>query len=144
MEGERKMDIEDLYGSFTREQIEEYRQEVREKWGEEALRQSDERIMSWTPEDYAWIEQESREIITGIVARINREPHDAEVQELMQRYYDYMNRFFDCSIEIFRALGHGYVEDERFAAYFRQFHEDMPAFMRDAMAAYSDRREAGG
>jgi hypothetical protein len=136
LKGEQKMNTEDLYGSFSKEQIEEYRQEVREKWGEEALSQSEERIMAWTPEEFAWIEQESKEIITGIVDRINGEPDDEEVQELMQRYYDYINRFFDCSVEVFRELGRGYVEDDRFAAYFRQFHEDMPAFMRDAMAVF--------
>jgi DNA-binding transcriptional MerR regulator len=45
LRGETEMNIEELYSSFTKEQIKEYRQEVMEKWGEETLRRSEERVM---------------------------------------------------------------------------------------------------
>lgn len=87
--------------------IEECRQEVIEKWGEE---------------------------VAACLAQY------IQAQKLIGRYYKRLCILFDCSIEIFCNLGKMYVEDDRFVAYFRKFHTDLPAFMRDSTAVCCDRK----
>lgn len=132
------MKDEDLYGSFSSEQIEEYRQEVIDRWGEAALKETEGRMKSWTPEDRARIEREGKEIITGIVDLIEEGPENEEVQAFIARYYKYISNFYDYTPEIFKSLGQGYVDDERFAAYFNNFHPELAQFMCDAIAVYVD------
>ncbi|MHB8896384.1 MAG: MerR family transcriptional regulator [Candidatus Geothermincolia bacterium] len=137
------MAAEELYGSFTREQIDEYKQEVRDKWGDRALTQSEERTRGWTAADYSRVEDEGKEIAGTIARLMDRGPADAEVQEQVERYFQHICRFYDCTLEIFRGLGEMYVRDERFAAYFRRIDPGLPGFMREAMACYCSKRETG-
>ena len=62
----------------------------------------------------------------------------------MERYFDYMQEFFDCSVEVFAEIGRGYVEDERFTAYYDRYHERLAPFMRDAMVIFAQRHVSGG
>jgi len=136
-----EMTAGELYGSFTREQIEEYKKEVREKWGSKELEQSEERTRHWTPADYARVQEEGAAILRKIVPLMDKGPADAAVQEQIEKYFQQICKFYDCTLEIFRGLGEMYVSDERFAAYFRNFDDGLPAFMRDAMAVYCDEGE---
>ena len=44
MKGKKDMEIKEYYKGFSDEQIEEYRREVRERWGENALTESEARV----------------------------------------------------------------------------------------------------
>ncbi len=138
-----EMTADELYGSFTKEQIDEMKREVREKWGGEQLEQSERRTRHWKPADYSRVEEEGKEILRRIVPLMGKGPTDPGVQEQIEQYFGQICNFYDCALEIFRALGEMYVADERFAAYFRKFDQGLPEFMRDAMAVYCDQREAG-
>lgn len=137
------MEIEDIYSGFEKGRIEEYRREVIERWGEDTLLCSEECVSGWSAEERLWVQQESEAINRGMVERIGRAPDDAEVQELMERYFAYMQRFFDCSPEVFRQIGRGYVDDKRFTAFYDRYHPYLARFMRDAMAVYAERHGAG-
>lgn len=144
LKGEVTMKAQDLYGSFTREQIEEYRQEVIDRWGEKSLLESEAKISAWTPDETRWVEKEAQEVVGGMMACMaaGKAPDDPEAQELAGRYFAYMQKFFDCSVEIFRELGKMYVDDPRFAAYYEKYHPDLAAYMRDSMAAWCDAQNA--
>jgi DNA-binding transcriptional MerR regulator len=143
MKGEFEMNAEDLYSGFDKEQIEDYRQEVIDRWGEESLAESEAKIEGWTPSEAKWVEVEAQEVLGGIVGCIEKGkgPDDPEVQELLGRYYIYIRKFFDCTVEIFRELGKMYVQDERFAAYYARYRDDLAEFMRDAMAVWCEARQ---
>jgi DNA-binding transcriptional MerR regulator len=143
IEGETRMKAEDLYSGFTKEQVAEYRQEVIDRWGEDSLNDSEARIAAWTPGDGKWVEAEAGEVLGRMVERMEAgaPPDDPEVQELTGRYFEYIRRFFDCTVEVFRELGKMYVEDPRFAAYYARYHDGLAAYMRDSMAAWCDARE---
>lgn len=136
-----KMKDEELYSSFSNEQAEEYKREVIERWGEDALRESEDRIRNWTPDDRAVIEREGKDVIAGIAAAMGNGPESDEVQSLISRYYKYINNFYDYTPDIFKNLGEMYVEDDRFAAYFRNYHKELPEFMRDAITVFVDRKQ---
>ncbi|MBN2167727.1 MAG: TipAS antibiotic-recognition domain-containing protein [Actinobacteria bacterium] len=139
-----EMNDEELGNSFSDKKSGEYKQEVVDRWGEEALRETEDRIKNWTPEDRERIEQEGKDIISGIVAIMDGGPESKDAQALISRYYDYICNFYDYTLEIFECLGEGYVEDERFAAYFRKFHQELPEFMRDAIKVYVEGLQRSG
>ncbi len=138
MRGGKRMKGEELLGSLTTEQVEEYKREVREKWGDRELSQSEERMRTWTEADYASIESEGRAVYERLVALIDRDPGDGEVQAQIDRYFRYICNFYDCTLEVFRGLGDMYVADERFASFYHEIHPDLAVFMRDAINIYCD------
>jgi len=85
--------------------------------------------------------EEGKAVVGRLAQLIDRPPADEEAQGLIGDHYEHICTFFDCSLAVFSNLGRMYVEDDRFAAYFRKFRTDLPAFMRDAIAVYRDRME---
>lgn len=130
------MNKEEPGNTFSDDPIKQYEQEVRDRWGDTALRESQDRIAQWSPEERSRLEAEGNDILERIVDVMGKGPDDPAVQEQIARYYTYINNFFDYGPEIFNALGVMYAKDERFAAHFKKFHEDLPEFMRAAIAVY--------
>lgn len=130
------MTDEDQRDIFSSDSIKEYEQEVKDRWGEAALRESQDRIAQWSPEERKQLEAEGREILEHIVGLMDKGPEDEEIREQVARYYDYICNFFYYTPEMFRALGVMYARDERFAAYFKKFHEELPEFIQAAIKNY--------
>ncbi len=141
MKNQTKIQDEELYGGLSKQQIEKYKEEARQKWGSEAVDQSEKRMKNWTKADSDRIAKESDEITKSIVSLMDHGPENAEVQFHIDRYFKYMQNFYDCSYEIFRGLGNLYVEDKRFTAFYDKYHPDLAAFMQKAMAYYADTHE---
>lgn len=129
---------EDSGDVFSSNQIKHFEQEVKDRWGDAALRESQDRIAQWSPEERKQLEAEGNDILERIVELMDKGPEDPAVREQIARYYGYINNFFDYTPEIFRALGIMYAKDERFAAYLKKYHEDLPEFMRAAITIYVD------
>ena len=88
------------------------------------------------------IQQDGQAVLEGLVARMDRPPDDAEVQDLIDKHYRMMNRwFFNCSIEIYRQLADGYAEDPKFAAFWNRIKPGLEHFIRNAMRVYCDAHE---
>jgi hypothetical protein len=68
--------------------------------------------------------------------------HDSpEVQYWVGRFHQMINTYFyECSLEIFAALGRGYTEDPEFTAFYEKIKPGMAAFMEKAMAHYCEVR----
>lgn len=142
MKQNKQQDDEEMFGGLTRKQMEEYKEEARQRWGgTEAWKQSQERTKHWTKEDYNRIAKEQDAFFTGIVAIMDKGPTSQEAQEKMEEFFQSMQQFYDCSYEIFRGLGQMYVADKRFTATFDKYDTRLAVFMRDAMAYYSDVHE---
>lgn len=84
------------------------------------------------------IKVESEEINKGLAANIDKGVGSPEVQALIGRHHAIINKFYDCSMEIYRGLAEMYVADERFAAYYRPYHKDLPEFLKEAMLYFAD------
>lgn len=141
MKGGGEMNDQQLYGSLSNDQIEQYKQEARERWGEDKVRESEERMKNWTKEDYEKIQQDTATVLRIIVVHMDQGVEAGAVQEQIERYYGIINQYYDCNYEIFRGLGKMYVEDDRFTAFYDKYHPDLAQFMCDAMAHYCDVHE---
>lgn len=139
MKNNQKVADNELYGDFSKQQMEEYQAEAKQRWGNtEAWKQSQERTKHWTKEDYKRIKEDGEKGMRAIVAVMDKGIKDPEVQNHIHNVYMSMQQFYDCSYEMFRNLGQMYVNDKRFTAYYDKFHPKLAEFMRDAMAYYSD------
>lgn len=71
----------------------------------------------------------------------HKDSDSREAQEAIQKWYFYLNKIGDYSLDAFKGLGQLYTADERFTKNIDQFGEGLAAFMRDAMAVYADRNK---
>lgn len=139
MKKTKTMKVRDLYGSFTKKEMEQYKKEARRRWGHtEAYKQSMERTKNWTKKDYDRVKKENEEIIHALIAAMPHGVGSKEVQKVVAQHHQSMNRFYDCSYEIYKNLGKMYVEDARFTAYYDQYRPGLAEFLHKAIDYYCD------
>jgi len=128
---------EALYTSFNQEEIKQYAQEVKERWGNtDAYKQSQERTKHWTKEDYKKIQTVTNALTKKIAEAMSKGPSDSQIQKLIAEHYQGISVFYDCSMDMYKNLGQMYVDDLRFTAYYEKFSSGLAVFMRDAIAIF--------
>lgn len=136
------MEKESMFEGFDESRMEEYREEARAKYGKEIVDDSYRKVSSYSKEKWAAIQAEMGEITLKMASLMGEEPGSPEVQETIGRYFRYMSDyFFDCSLEAFRGIGEGYVQDKRFTAFYDKIKIGLAEFMRQAMNLFCDREE---
>jgi DNA-binding transcriptional MerR regulator len=134
--GEIKMAKKDFYSGFDEEKQKRYEQQARERYGDEAMAKTKD-WNAYTPEQKNDILNEGHEINMGIIANMEKGHDSPEVQYWIGRWHRAINTYFyECSLEIFEALGHGYNQDPEFRAFYESMHPGLAAFMEKAMAHY--------
>jgi DNA-binding transcriptional MerR regulator len=134
--GEIKMSKKDFYKGFDEEKQKEYEKQVRERWGDEAMAKTKD-WNAYTSAQKNDILAEGNEINLGIIANMEKGYDSPEVQYWIGRWHQAINtHFYECSLEIFEALGHGYVEDPQFNAFYEKMHTGLAVFMEKAMTHY--------
>ncbi len=144
--GRRPLDGPLFQGSrpdtVTESQIEQYKEEVKAKWGStDAYKQSIDRTRRWTKEDAERIKEEWRAITLSLAKLMEKGVAHAEVQAQIERHFQHINQFYDCSYEMYRNLGNMYSEDTRFAENYNTVAPHLAEFMRDAIAYYCSAHE---
>ncbi len=138
-----EMDRQEMFKGFDQTAYEE---EARRRWGHtDAYKESMRRAKSYTKEDWAAIQAETKQIEEGIASSMDQglSPTDPKVQTWLARYHNLLNdRFYQCTPEMIRATGEMYVTDARFTAYYEKIRPGMAVYMHAAMAAYSDQLRA--
>ncbi|MEX0763518.1 MAG: MerR family transcriptional regulator [Dehalococcoidia bacterium] len=140
MEGKETMDRESMFGAFDESEIEAYREEARQRWGDtDAYRESTRRAARYGKADWTAIQSESDEINRALAGLMDQDPASRDVQEWVGKWHRLINdRFYTCPPEMFRGLGDLYVEDARFTAFYDKYKPGLAAFLRSAMHAYAD------
>jgi DNA-binding transcriptional MerR regulator len=135
------MDQHTMFEGFDDAKLREYQEEARTRWGSEQVDESIRRASRYTKEDWVAIQAETNEINQTLAARMDGDPADPEVQRQVDRWFHLINdRYYDCSLEVFRGLGDLYVEDSRFTAFYDAVRPGLAQFKRAAMHAYCDRQ----
>ena len=141
--GEIKMSQQDFYKGFDEEQQKRYEEQARQRWGAEQVNESSRRWNANTPEQKNAILTELHEITSGIATNMERGLDSPDVQYWIGRWYQAINtHFYPCSLEIFEALGHGYVQDPQFTASYEKVRPGLAAFMEQAMTYYCTQARA--
>lgn len=116
-----------------------YEAEARERWGDEAVDASYERMKGWTPADaeqartgYAKVHQGLAPLLAAGVP-----VDDPRVQQLVALHYEVVSLFWTPDAAAYRGLGQMYVEDPRFRQNIGQGNDALVEYLRDAMDVYA-------
>lgn len=144
-EGKIIMTDKEKFEGFKKDLIDknerEYGAEIREKYGEDTIKASNEKFMNMSKEQYEEFEKLGQEILETLeVALDTGDP----AGELAQRACELHKRWLlftwkEYSKEAHAGLAQMYVDDERFTAYYDKIRPGMAAFLRDAVFIYTGR-----
>lgn len=144
LEGGAEVSDREKFEGFARTVVEEnerqYGAEARERYGDEAVDESNRKVLGMSTQDYdAWqeLEAEIRRMLVDAV-RTNADP----AGELGERVCDLHRRWLgytwpSYSAEAHRGLAESYVCDERFTAYYDREVPGCAAWLRDAIVAHA-------
>ncbi|MBN1369117.1 MAG: MerR family transcriptional regulator [Dehalococcoidaceae bacterium] len=144
LEGETGMDIKEYYQGFSDEQIEKYRTEARQRWGEETLRESEKRVLGMGKDKFDAVQAEGGAIFQSIAGNISKGHDNPEVQALIAKWRNWLENFHHYSEDAVLGLGQAYSQHPDFAAFFRKFHPDLPEFFTRAVTYYVEQNKRAG
>ena len=130
--GELSMTNEEKFQGFNFSEN-PYEKEARERWGDKAVDDSNEKAAQFGPE----MGEEMNRIYFKLAEIRHVDPESEEAQTAISEWYDLLNKMGSYSLEAFAGLGQMYVDDERFTKNIDQFGEGLAVFMRDAMAFFA-------
>lgn len=135
---------EELYEGFSKEQIESYQNEARERWGStDAHQESQRRVGNMSKAQWNAVKQQGDEATRLMAGLMDRDPADPEVQAAIAKHHAWIENFYTAPAEMYAGLGQMYADDERFRAYYDAYAPDLADFMRDAMAIYANTALSG-
>ncbi|PLX27340.1 hypothetical protein C0583_03415 [Candidatus Parcubacteria bacterium] len=115
----------------------EYKKEAKDRWGKtDAYKQSEERIAKMSEEEIKKLKIDGETLTQKIADNITKGALSKDVQALIIKHHKSINRFYDCSIEMYGQLGEMYVQDPRFRSYYDKFKPGLARFMRSAIREY--------
>ena len=141
IKGEREMSIKEYYQGFSGEQIEKYRREVRERWGEKALEESEARVMKMDKQAWTALQQEGNRIFQAIADNMAKGYDSPEVQAQVKKWQAWLEHFHHYSGEALLGLGRAYSQDPDFAAFYRRINKDLPGFFTKAIEYYCRKKK---
>lgn len=119
-----------------------YEQEARERWGDETVDASYERMRGWSPADADKARTGFGRVHADLAPLLAEgvPVSDPRVQELVDEHYRVVCLFWTPDAEAYRNLGRMYVDDDRFRNNIGQGDDALVEYLRDAMAVYADER----
>jgi DNA-binding transcriptional MerR regulator len=141
---EINMEDQELYGNFSKEEMEKYTEEAKQKWGHtEAFKQSQERVKKMGKAGLAKVLEESGKLTLEIAEAMaqGQDPKSEAVQKLIARHYDGLRAFYEPNLKMYRGMAKMYVDDPRFKANYENVAKGLAEFMRDGMIYFADRQE---
>lgn len=146
-EGKRTMKDTEKFAGFkkkmARENDERYGEELRQKYGERAVKESREKLMGLTEGQYQEWKQLEEQIRSGLekAVRDGEDPAGETGRRLAALHRDWL--CFSWSAyrkEAHRGVAEMYVKDERFRAYYDERISGCAEFLRAAIAAWLEEK----
>jgi DNA-binding transcriptional MerR regulator len=142
-EGRSKMSNQEKFKGFKQKMVEDnektYGREIREKYGEETVNRSNDRLKNMTEEEYKEVkalEKSVKEVLAAAFATGN--PAGELAQKAADLHKQWLTYYWsDYSKEAHVGLTNMYVQDERFRAYYDEEQPGMAEFLRDAVLFYT-------
>jgi len=142
-EGGIKMSNKEKFEGFKQKMIDDnekkYGKEIREKYGDEQINKSNEKVKGMTEEKYEETTKLANEIMENLEEAFKTgDPSGEQAQKVADLHRQWICCYWNSySKEAHAGLGQMYVEDERFTAYYDAKQPGMAAFLRDAIFVYT-------
>ena len=141
LKGGEQLMPQEVFDGFDHTQ---YREEVIERWGQDAYDRGERWWTSLSEADQRQYQltqtQIAREFAEAMQA--GQAPGADDVQEITRRHVQWLSQVAAPSKDYLTGLGEMYVADPRFAANYDRYAAGTAAFVRDAMAIYAERNYA--
>ena len=127
---------------FDTNEIEQYKAEVKSKWGNsKAYQEYEQRVVSHSEHNDSKFVNEIMSLFTDLGAMKQLPPTDKAIQEKIAALQAYINdNFYTCSNDILIELGEMYVCDDRFKKNIDRFGgEGTAKFVREAIFVYCEK-----
>ena len=127
---------------YDTNEIEQYKAEVKSKWGNsKAYQEYEQRVVSHSEHNDSKFVNEIMSLFTDLGAMKQLPPTDKAVQEKIAALQAYINEnFYTCSNDILIELGEMYVCDDRFKKNIDRFGgEGTAKFVREAIFVYCEK-----
>ena len=144
--GEIHMSNTEKFEAFKENLIAEnedkYGQEIREKYGDKTVDDSNAKLRGMSQEDYDAMEKLGNEIFTLLPkAFATGDPGSELAQQLAAKHKEWLTYSWPSySKEAHKGLAEMYVADERFKAYYDKVIEGGTEFLKDAILVYVDKQ----
>lgn len=141
-EGRMTMSDKEKFEGFKQTLIAEnerkYGQEVREKYGDETVDRSNEKLMSMTPEQHEEVQHLTDEVLAALAEAFRTgDPAGEAAQRTAELHKRWLTFYWnEYSPEAHANIAQMYVDDERFKAYYGK-EPGMTEFLRDAIHIYT-------
>ena len=133
--GERIMTEKEKLEVFSKDYFGMYEEEASQKYGEDAVKNA-KNIYDNPEMRKNWV------MVFSTLAECHQKGisvEDSVPQEQVALLYQNMNHVFECSLEVFKSIGQGYVFDSRFKQNIDQFGEGTAEYISRAIAYYVER-----
>ena len=140
MKGEINMTDEEKFSGFDFSHN-PYEQEARERWGDQAVDESNAKLDKMSKEQGKSLEKEFDAIYKELAVIRHESPESDIAQEQIEIWFNFLNKIGNYSLDAFKGLGQMYVDDARFTKNIDKFGEGLAAFMCVAMGVFADRHK---
>lgn len=140
--GEITMTDTEKFEGFKKNLIDEneqkYGKEIRASFGDQAVDDSNAKLMGLTPEKYAELEELSLQINQTLKLALEQGDPDEELaRKVCEMHKKWLSFYWkDYSKEAHRGLAQAYVDDSRFRKYYDDIAPGCAEFLRDAIMIY--------
>ncbi|SFH15675.1 DNA-binding transcriptional regulator, MerR family [Desulfotomaculum arcticum] len=145
-EGRITMNDQEKFEGFKQKLIndneQKYGKKIREKYGDEAVNKSYQKVKGMSKEQYEDVERLGSEVIKTLEAAFKTgDPAGEPAQKAADLHRQWLSYYWDCyTKEAHIGVTQMYVDNERFTAYYDKNQPGTAAFLRDAVLIYTGRR----
>lgn len=132
-----------IFKEFSEEQQAEYQKYAEEHWDSHLVQQSYTRWNGLNPEQRKTLLADGQRITLAFVDAMPDGAESETAQLTAARWHYYIKRFYDCSYDIFAELGKMYLQDARFADFYRGVHPQLPEFLAETISIYCKKHNSG-
>lgn len=142
-EGRITMSDQEKFEGFKQKLIEDnekqYGQEIREKYGDNTVDQTNQKLKGMSEEQYEAVKQLEEEMFeTLLQAMEDGDPASVLAQKSAELHREWLSFYWNSySKEAHAGVAQMYVEDERFTEYYDKRRPGLAEFLRDAVHVYT-------
>lgn len=139
MKGNEVMSFKEFSQEDIKKQREQYREEVKERWGnQDAYQEYADKTKDYDDSTFAVLAGKGDEIIAEFAANKDLNPEDPKAQALAKKWQDHItDSYYTCTKEILSCLGQMYTGDSRFQKNIDKHGVGTAQFMADVIAVYT-------
>lgn len=138
-EGKEMLSDEELFAGFTPEQAVHYDREARERWGDEEIDRTLDRLRKMSKAQWDGVQEQGEGVTKRLASLIDHAPEDPQVQDAIAQHHAWIENFYPAPAEVYRGLGRMYVEHEGFRTYYEKYETGLAEFIQAAIEVYCER-----